>query len=199
MRVHFRDYTIAHAEGGYQLQLDEGRNGKCYSCHVSGVRQLIARRTPILEARPVKGEPGYAAGSRAPADFAYGRLLELNDRLRSYGLPDWNGRVVPAHHGPALGAAQGCTACHDGQTRGILNLSTSLAQIAQKAHNELAMPPTPGLQRLLERGEMKDPPLQPAEKRTLDEAERTHARLLRELDASRLPELQRWLLEAPCR
>jgi hypothetical protein len=200
VRVHFRDYTPVRGEGGYTLELEETSNGKCYACHPSGVRQLIPRRTRILEAAPVKGEPGYdPSGGPAPQGFAYSRLQELNARLRSYGLPDWNGRIVPEHHGPALGAREGCLGCHDGRSRGLLTVSTSLQQIGRKIHDELAMPPEAGLKELLERSERKDPPLSPEEHKRLEEAFVAHARLDRELSASRLPALKRWLLEAPCR
>ena len=52
VQIHFRDYTIQHNErGGYKLHLHENSNGKCYACHTNGMRQLIARRTPILDAQ----------------------------------------------------------------------------------------------------------------------------------------------------
>ncbi len=200
VRLHFRDYDLVPSDGGFQLQLFEDRNGKCYSCHPSGVRQLIDRRTQVLEAQPVKGERGYdPSGKTAPPDFAYGRLQELNARLGSYGLPDWEGRIVPAHHGPAIGSALGCTACHDGSLRGVLTVSSSPRQVQHRVHDELVMPPTPGLVSLLERSENRRVKLSPSERSRLEAALQTHEELNRDYDESRLPELRRWLLEQPCR
>ena len=200
VRLHVRDYNLVPSSAGFQLELVEDRNGKCYSCHPSGMRQLIPRRTQVLDARPVKGEAGYDPGGRkAPPEFAFGRLQELNARLRSYGMPDWEGRVVPEHHGPALGAALGCTSCHDGTIRGPLTVSTSPRQLQQKIYDELAMPPATGFVGLLERSQSKQAKLSPEEHRSLDAAFEAHGKLDREFNASRLPELERWLLEEPCR
>jgi hypothetical protein len=200
VRLHFRDYDLVPSDGGFQLQLFEDRNGKCYSCHPSGMRQLIDRRTQVLEATPVKGEPGYdPSGRTAPPDFAYGRLQELNAKLGSYGMPDWEGRIVPAHHGPALGSSLGCTGCHDDHLRGILTVSTSPRQVQHKIYDELAMPPTPGLISLLERSENPRAKLSPAEHARLEAALAAHEKLNHAFDESRLPELRRWLLEQPCR
>jgi hypothetical protein len=201
VHLNFRDWTMVRKGDGYTLELNETNNGKCYSCHASGVRQLIARRTPILEAKPTKGEPGYNPDDDAPApgDFAYERLMEFNRRFRSYGTPDWEGRVVPENHGPALGEAQGCTDCHDGQSRGILTVSTSLAQLQRKIYYELSMPTDSGLTPLLERNEMYDPPLNDEEQNALKQALAVHADMTRDFLAARLPSLKAWLLENPCR
>jgi hypothetical protein len=200
VRLHFRDYNMAPSGEGFELRLIEDRNGKCYACHASGMRQLIPRRTPVLDAGPVKGDPGYdPSGRTVPKDFAYGRLQELNAKIRSYGMPDWEGRIVPAHHGPALGAALGCTTCHDGSIRGILTVSTSVRQLEQKIYDELAMPPSSGLIALIERSQIKSAALPEEERRALDAAFDAHAHLNRAFDASRLPELRRWLLDEPCR
>ena len=200
VRLHFRDYNMTPSNGGFQLDLFEDRNGKCYSCHPGGMRQLIPRRGAVLDASPVKGETGYDARARtAPPGFAYGRLQELNATLRGYGAPDWGGLIVPEHHGPALGAALGCTACHDGTIRGLLTVSTSARQVEHKISDELAMPPTPGLVALLGRSEDARLKLSSAERATLHSAVEEHAKLNRELDASRSPELRRWLLQEPCR
>jgi hypothetical protein len=200
IRLHFRDYTMTPADGGTRLTLIEDNNGKCYACHASGMRELIPRRTPILDARPVRGDPSYGRGGGAgPDGFAYERLMEFNARIRSYGLPDWDGTVTPAHHGPALGAEQGCTQCHDGQDRGVLTVSTSLPQIRRKMYTELSMPPGGGLLPLLEKSEMARPSLSPGERRTIEEALTAHDALERAFDASRAPAFRRWLLEAPCR
>jgi hypothetical protein len=197
VRVHFRDLLVQSSPGGgYGVSSDATDNAKCYSCHPSGVRQLIERRTPELAAKPVSGEPGYPGDG--PADFAFQRLTALNARLASYGLNDWNGQIVVADHGPALGAEQGCTACHDGQTRGVLTVSTSRKQLQHKVVAELSMPPTEGLTQLVERQAMNDPPLTSPEAAQLAAAEDAHAALLAGLTAARAPTLQRWLLETRC-
>ena len=199
VRLHFRDYNMVPSSEGFHLELFEDRNGKCYSCHPSGVRQLIPRRTETLDALPVKGEPGYDPARRAaPPDFAFGRLQELNARLRSYGMPDWEGRIVPERHGPTLGGALGCTTCHDGAIRGIITMSTSVGQVHQKFVNELAMPPGTGLVELLERSQSKRGTLSPDEHAALRAGIASHEKLGHVFDASRLPELRRWLLEESC-
>jgi hypothetical protein len=203
IRLHFRDYTITQKKKkkGYTLSLNENANGKCYSCHPSGVRQLIARRTPILAARPVKGDPGYADSdevSNDPPDFAYERLLEFNRRLRAYGTPDWDGMVIPEDHGPPLGKAQGCTDCHSTGTRSALNLSTSHIQLNQKLLLELSMPPDTTLPQLLEKKEMRSAELTPEEKRALGKAYSVHEDLTADFESSRLPALKGWLLETSC-
>ena len=199
VRLHFRDYNMVPSGEKYHLELLEDRNGKCYSCHPSGMRLLIPRRTHVLDAAPVKGENALPNSPRASADFAFGRLSEFNARIQSYGLPDWEGRIVPSHHGPPLGAAQGCTGCHNGEIRGLLTVSTSPRQLEQKVYDELAMPPSPGLVGLLERDDMKERPLSPEEGHRLAAARKAHQKIAEAFDASRLPELRRWLLETPCR
>ena len=99
-----------------------------------------------------RGEPGFdEIGSPAPVEFAYNRLMEFNRRLRSYGSPDWDGKIVPENHGPALGRSKACTDCHDGKSRGILTVSTSKTQLEKKIYYELSMPYDTELQPLLER------------------------------------------------
>jgi hypothetical protein len=198
MRLHFRDYTIEKDEGDeltYRLKLHESNNGKCYACHANGVRQLIPRRTPILESKPSRGEASDDAGN---GDFAYQRLIEFNKRLRSYGSPDWDGTITPADHGPALGKAMGCVECHDGKTRGILNGSFSHDQLRRKLFSELSMSPDLNLVRLLERKQMKNPQLLPDEEAALQRAFDAHQKQTAEFEESRFPELRRWLLETPC-
>jgi hypothetical protein len=202
VRLHFRDYDIKPAkEGKFTVSLDEGKNGKCYSCHVNGVRQLIARRTPVLEANPVRGEEGFDESGKLPSppDFAFARLHEFNRILRSYGSPDWHGDINPADYGPELGKAQGCTDCHDGISRTTLNLATSLVQLEKKMYYQLSMPPDNNMQRLLERNEMYDPELSTLEARQLEDSLKTQAQLVRDFEASRLPLLRSWLLEVSCR
>jgi hypothetical protein len=203
VRVHFRDYTLAGAlGGGYRLTLGEANNAtKCYACHPSGTRQLIAYRTPLLHASPVRGEAGYVEGSTAaaPAEFAFERLTEMNQRLGSYGLPDWNGLIDVAGLGPAIGKDLGCTGCHDGRYRGILTVATSETQLDEKVDYELAMPPSAALLELVERSEMKDPARSPAEEARLREAGAAHRLLDAEVHASRAPALREWMLETSCR
>jgi len=203
VRVHFRDYFVSRrADGSFESVLSESANGKCYSCHANGVRQLIARRTPILEARPVAGEVDYA-GRPIPAnppDFGYRRLMEFNKRLRSYGGADWAGQIVPENHGPALGKAQGCIGCHNGNSRGILTVSTSPAQLKQKMIDELSMPPEGDAVALLQRSQVHYPTaLSQKEEEDLDHAFADHDRLASEFLESRYPALKAWLLATPCR
>jgi len=197
VRVHFRDLLVQSSPGGaYSVTSDAADNAKCYSCHPSGVRQLVGVRTPGLAARPVLGEPGYPGDG--PADFPFQRLGALNARLAAYGLNDYSGQIAVADHGPALGAEQGCTACHDGQTRGALTVSTSRRQLQHKVVAELAMPPAEGLTQLVEREALDDPPLTAAEEAALAAAEGAHAALLDGLVAARGPAVQRWLLDTRC-
>jgi hypothetical protein len=201
VRLQFRDYAMEPRAGGLAIEANEDANGKCYSCHPNGVRQLIARRTPVLDARPVKGEPAYDPSGAAPPppDFAFQRLLEFNRKLRSYGAPDWAGRIRPGDHGPILGAALGCADCHNGVARSALNLSTSLNQVRQKVRTELTMPPDTDLPRLLERQENHLTLLPPADEARLaagaDEAEK----LVQAFAASRFTALKEWFLATPCR
>ena len=97
-------------------------SNKCYACHGSGMRQLNPARGSVAASAPVKGEEGYGHGN-GDASFGSIRLASLNQRLASYGLPDWNGTLDPADHGPALGRPLGCTRCHDGASRGVLTVS----------------------------------------------------------------------------
>jgi hypothetical protein len=200
VKLHFRDYTLMKTKTGYKLELFEANNGKCFSCHTSGIRQLIARRTPMTEASPVKGEAGYNADDSAPPpeDFGLKRLNEFNSKLRSYGMPDWDGQVRPEDHGPHLGAAQGCTDCHDGNTRGALYVSLSHSQLEKKLFHELSMPSDTHLVALLERSEMKNPELTSDESFALQKGFESHEDMTKEFENSRFPILKHWFLESPC-
>jgi hypothetical protein len=193
VRVHFRDYVVAPFGASFQLTSDPRDNAKCYSCHPSGARTLIGIRTPELQAEPVLGEP-----TAAPPDFSYQRLRALNERLVGYGLCDWNGDIAVADHGPALGGAEGCSACHDGRQRGPITVSTSRRQLRHRVVDQLAMPPAPGLPELVEREAMSDPPLTQAEQEQLDGALQAHTALLDGLEAPSAPLLEAWLLATSC-
>jgi hypothetical protein len=198
VRVHFRDYVVAPFGTNYQLASDPRDNAKCYSCHTSGARALMPIRTPDLRADPVRGEPGFLGQAAPSPDFAYERLGALNDRLIGYGLCDWNGDIAVADHGPALGAAEGCSSCHDGRYRGPVTVSTSRKQLHHQVVDQLAMPPTPGLSSLVERQTMSDPPLTQADQQQLEDAQAAHGALVDGLEASSAPLLEAWLLATSC-
>jgi hypothetical protein len=122
----------------------------------------------------------------------------FGDRLRSYGLPDWNATIDVTQLGPPIGAEQGCTRCHDGAYRGLLTVMTSVDQIREKVQYELSMPPAPDLGLLLERSELHNPPLTPAEQKALDAAFDAHQLLADAVLGGRGPALSRWLLMTPC-
>lgn len=196
VRIHFRDYEVKLGYPTPRLTVNETGNGKCYSCHASGMRQLIPRITHVLEALPVKGEPWF--NRQPPSDFAYRRLAEFNKTIRRYGTNDWDGMIQPEAFGPALGESQGCVSCHNGESRGILTVATSAAQLRRKFVTELSMPPSDGMIRMLERSEMANPPLNPTEKRQFEQAVHGNQALAAEFIASRFPELKRWLLRTSC-
>jgi hypothetical protein len=198
VRLNFRDWLISAAPAGGYGVTPADSDTKCYACHASGTRQLISRRTPFLAAQPVRGEPGFGRDAAPDPAFAQRRLDELEARLRSYGLPDWNGTLDLPSFGPPIGEAQGCTECHDGSYRGVLSVMMSETQIEEKVHYELAMPPTKRLPALLERSEMKNPPLTPAEQKELDDAYAAHAKLAADVLGSRTETLRRWLLQTKC-
>jgi hypothetical protein len=194
VRLRFRDYTIVPARPGYKLMLNESNNGKCYSCHTNGVRQLIARHTPILEAEPVRGET-----VSDTQDFAFRRLMEFNRKLRSYGRPDWGGEVIPENNGPMLGKEQNCTDCHNGESRAALTVLTSTNQLERKIYHELSMPPDTALPALIERKEFNPRGFTPEAAASLREAFGAHAAMARNFESSRLPALKEWFLEKSCR
>jgi len=199
-RLNFRDYTISKSSNGtFNVQAHPENNGKCYSCHPSGMRQLIARHTNVLEAMPVKGEADFdPAGKITPADFGFKRLTELNNIIRAYGLPDWDGKIIPENHGPALGKDQGCVGCHNGTKRGILTVSTSITQLGRKIYDQLSMPQEDGIIQLLERSEMKNPVLNDDEGNKLTAAFAAHDQIAADFMDSRQPVLRDWLLETAC-
>lgn len=202
VRLHFRDYFVSRLPNGkYKSELRLEANGKCFSCHANGVRQLIARRTETLQAEPVAGETDFSGNPvrSKPADFAFARLMEFNKRLRSYGSPDWDGKIDPHDFGPALGRTQGCVDCHDGKSRGILTVASSASQLKQKLIDELSMPPDTDGPARLERAEVHYPSaLSPKELEDLDHVFAAHDKLANEYLQTRLPELKNWLLSVPC-
>ncbi len=205
VRVHFRDYVVRQVESSWQLELPESLDGKCYACHASGLRLLIPTRGSIAESAPVNGEEDYGQESVA-TDYGLRRLFSFNQRLLSYGVPDWNGTLDPADHGPPLGGALGCTACHDGVFRGVLTVSFSEGMLWQKVVGQLSMrSPRDGKsvpdQRaisLLERENTGDPPLSPAEVGELDEARADHLADYETIVRERFSSWRAWVLEQPC-
>ena len=184
VRVHFRDYRLSQLDGVWQAALPEQGDGKCYACHGSGVRQLL---------------PFSSTDNAAVLDG-------LNQRLASYGLPDWNGSIRTADYGPALGAELGCTHCHDGEQRGPLTVFTSEGMLYQKVVEQLSMRafdgshavPDQAAMRLLQQQKEATTPLSPSELQALARARTEHEADYAELVASRLPALVGWLLETPC-
>jgi hypothetical protein len=160
------------------VTLPENFGGKCYACHTSGLRQLIA---------------GPDTGA-------------LNERIRAYGLPDWNGSIDPADHGPRLGESLGCTECHNNEDRGALTVSTSEGMLWQKVVGQLAMRsphggakvPDERAMALLERETTGEPPLTPDESAELERARAEHLEVYETLDAERFPAWRDWVLEVPC-
>jgi hypothetical protein len=179
VRLHFRDYLASAGEGGqYGLELPEHFGGKCYACHTSGMRELIA---------------GPDTGA-------------LNERIRAYGLPDWNGALEPADHGPRLGESLGCTECHNDEDRGALTVTSSEGMLWQKVVGQLAMRsphggakvPDERAMALLERGATGNPPLTPDEATELERARAEHLSVYERLVAERFRAWHDWILETPC-
>jgi len=204
VRMHFRDYLLSAADGAWALVLPEVHDAKCFACHPSGLRTLIRTHESVLASAPVRGEVGY--GDDAPGDFGFERLTELNERLLSYGLPDWNGAIEPADHGPALGESLGCPECHDGVTRGVLGISTDEGTLRRKVVEELSMrafaperpiPDEPAIA-LLDRESTSDPPLTEDEVALLEQARAEHLADYEVLVAERFPSWKAWALEAAC-
>jgi hypothetical protein len=204
VRVHFRDYMASTANGPWQLSLPESLDGKCYSCHASGVRQLLTARGSITESAPVLGEPGY--GSPVDPEFGMTRLASLNERLASYGLNDWDGTLEPADHGPQLGGQLGCPTCHNGAIRGALTVSTSEGTLRQLLVERLSMRsprngqvvPDQQAMDLLERQQQDATSLSATEARSLDAAREQHERDYQSLVSSRFPTWRAWVLDTPC-
>ena len=197
--LHFRDYFIHPKKGGgYKYVLHDDSDGKCYACHANGVRQLIARRTPVLDALPVTGEPGYGSGKVDSKTFGFRRLMEFNRKLRTYGTADWDGKIHLADNGPSLGKAQGCMDCHDGVSRAALTVFFSAVQTNQKMVRELTMPPDTNLPLLLEHLQMSTPSATDKQVGVLASALEHQKKLFQEYEDSRLPLLKQWLLKVPC-
>ena len=201
VRLHFRDYFLERGtDGKFVARLRKASDGKCFSCHVNGVRQLIDRRTPVLEAKPVRGEKHFdEAGLNVPRDFSFARLWQFNQRLRSYGAPDWDGKINLSDIGPTVGAAQGCVDCHDGKTRGRLTVFTSTSTLQQKMVRELNMPYDSDLPKRLERLQMEPQKLSKDEIGDLVKHAQAQKALFRDFENSRSETLRKWLLEIPCK
>lgn len=200
VRLHFRDYIAWNAGSSWRLALPEVHDGKCYACHPSGMRLLVPTHGTVAASAPVNGESAYADGN-VPVDFGYRRLSELNARLLAYGLPDWTSAVDPSDAGPPLGDSLGCTACHDGATRGILSVYTDVGTFRRKIVDELAMQsyapgkevPDEAAMSLLDRE-----PRTPAESAALARARSAHLADYQAFMASRLPTWRAWVLGNPC-
>jgi hypothetical protein len=202
-RLHFRDYVVSSGADGWSLALPAEFEGKCYSCHASGLRLLVPWAGPRTESSPVRGEEGFGAAT-AP-DFGARRLSELNERLLAIGPPDWNGTIEPADHGPLLGTDLGCTHCHDGRKRGTLSVSTSEGTFYQKLVDELSMRSyqegvdVPDVRAMELRGREKNgSPLDTGELLELGEARALHQRDYEALVSQRFPAWQAWVLERRC-
>jgi hypothetical protein len=205
IRLHFRDYILSNAEGGWRLVLPEMHDGKCYACHSSGMRLLVPTHESVVASAPVRGEPDFGAGN-VPADFGFRRLVALNQRLLSYGLPDWDGAIDPADHGPPLGASLGCTTCHDGMFRGILTVSADERMLQQKVVDQLSMRsfgpgksvPDETAIALLDREKIGRPALAPEEQAALERARAEHLTDYQALVSDRFPRWRAWMLEERC-
>jgi hypothetical protein len=178
VRLHFRDYVATVDAEGPTLELPENFGGKCYACHPSGLRHLIA----------------------APESAA------MNARIDAYGTIDWNGTIVPADHGPPLGTSLGCTECHNGEDRGVLTVTTSEGMLWQKVVEQLSMRsprdgrrvPDEAAMALLEREKTSDPPLTPDEALALEQARAEHLADYQVLVAERFPAWRDWALGVAC-
>jgi hypothetical protein len=202
---HFRDYLAHQRAGAWQLELPADFPGKCSACHVNGLRQLLTGRGSVLEAQPVRGDVDF--GQQVDAqEHGRSRLADFNARIAAYGAVDWGDSLAPQGRGPALGEALGCTDCHDGWTRGALSVFTSEGMLWQKVVQQLSMRrhdgsnlvPDSRASALLEQETVGVPPLTGAEAAELDASRAAHVKDFEALMASRLPDLQRWLLAAPC-
>lgn len=204
VRPHFRDYLIFDAGGSWNLLLPQEHSGKCFGCHGSGMRLLIPTQESVTLSAPVAGESAY--GTDVPPDFGLQRLSELNQRLLSYGLPDWNGSIDPADHGPALGESLGCTHCHNGILRGVLTVSTDEQTLKRKIVDELSMRafgagknvPDQAAIALLDRSKTGNPPLSIDERAALDRARAEHQADYETFVADRFPAWKAWALAEPC-
>ena len=205
VRLHFRDYWATETASAWRVSLPETLSGKCYACHGSGMRLLIPRRGSVAASAPVRGEEGYGQGDGGP-DFGLYRLASLNQRLISYGMPDWNGTIEPADHGPPLGQKLGCSGCHNGAVRGVLTVSTSEGMLGQKIVEQLSMRstrdgnviPDERAMTLLERDRTGNPPLSSAERIELERARADHVADYQHFVAERFPAWRAWLLDQRC-
>jgi hypothetical protein len=204
IRLHFRDYLLSSASGSWAVSLPVLHDAKCYACHTSGLRTMIATHESVVVSAPVKGEVGY--GDAAPADFGFERLVSFNERLESYGLPDWNGAIDPTEQGPPLGASLGCTECHDGAARDVLTVLTDETTLRRKVVDELSMrafalgkpiPDEPAIA-LLDREATDEPPLSDEERAELERARAEHRADYETLVAERFPAWRTWALEKRC-
>jgi hypothetical protein len=204
IRLHFRDYLLSNVGGSWEVSLPLLHDAKCYACHTSGLRRLIPTHENVVVSAPVRGEVGY--GEEVPADFGFARLASLNERLDAYGLPDWNGAIEPADHGPPLGASLGCPECHDGVTRGVITVTTDEETLRRKVVDELSMRafadgrpiPDDRAIALLDREKTQNPPLSDEEGAELELARAAHQADYDTLLAERFADWRAWTLEESC-
>ena len=156
VRLHFPDYFVERGtDGKFRARLRKTSDGKCFSCHANGVRQLIDRRTPVLESKPVRGEKHFEeTGLRVPQDFSFRRLWEFNQRLRSYGTPDSDGKIILSDLGTYDWRRARMRGLSRRKTRGRLTVFTSTSTLQQKMVHESNMPYDSDLPKRLERLQM---------------------------------------------
>lgn len=138
-KIHFRQY-VTNSRGNRPLLRTRGQLGKtenCYSCHATGMREIIPAPGSLQPVVALRGEEGSDG-----VELARKRLDRLNKRMRDYGKVSWGSSLDPATYGPPLGAVVGCNRCHDGQARGILNAGADAESVRHKMVRELTMPPT---------------------------------------------------------
>jgi hypothetical protein len=129
-KIHFREFEDqGKAPKGvdrYSIKGGGTPAGACFVCHLSGIRKIIP-------------EPGTVRDSLGKSGLL--SLTKINSFISAYDLPDWHGSIDQKSHGPPMGKSVGCTSCHEGTIRGILNRSTNRATIELKVMKDKSMPP----------------------------------------------------------
>jgi hypothetical protein len=127
-RIHFVEYPFSEVPVK-KLELSKASISMCAACHPSGPRMMV----------PLPGEV-------LPSQWTW--VDQMNTKIRAMGTNfDWNDGYHAPSVGPLLGEKQGCTDCHDGIERGVLNYvpygGASGASITYKLTSEWRMPPWP--------------------------------------------------------